>query len=381
MMEIYLDNGATSYPKPKGMGQFMLDYIENIGASIGRGAYKKALDSEGTVYETREMLSEMFNFPKAENVIFTKNITESINIFVLGYLKVGDHVVVSSLEHNAVMRPIVKMGLDYDAIPCDDLGKTDLGKATSVIRPNTKAIIVSHASNVCGVSLDLEALGRIAKEHGIPLVVDSAQSAGVLPIDMEKCNISFLGFTGHKSLLGPQGIGGFVVAQSMVESLEGLLVGGTGSKSDSLIHPQIMPDKYEAGTPNVVGIYGLNYSLKYIQSRGIKSIHDHELMLTNRLIEGISPLKGIRVIADIEDITKTGVVSIDFLKKDNGLISYELSKTYGISNRSGLHCSPCAHRALGTYPQGTVRLSVGVFNTIEEIDYTIKAVSEIGKAL
>jgi len=378
MRYVYMDNGATSFPKAPGVAESMADYILNVGTNVNRGAYSSSFKAENIVYETRELLCELFRFNKPENVIFTKNITESMNVLIKGLLKEKDHVIVSSMEHNAVMRPLNSLNkVEYTKVLCSKTGVLSIEDVENSIKPNTKAIIMTHASNVCGTILDLEKVGQLCKKHNLFFIIDSAQTAGSIDIDINKLNADAIGFTGHKSLLGPQGIGGFIVNDGINNEMTTLIEGGTGSLSDKEIQPDYMPDKYESGTLNIPGIYGLNASLKYLLNQGIKDIRDNEINLINRFLEGLLNIKNIELIGKKTATDRTGIVSIDFIHNDNGLVAHELSKDYGIMTRSGLHCAPSAHKTLGTFPRGTVRFSLGHFTTIEEIDYAIECINKI----
>ncbi len=379
MKYIYLDNGATSYPKAPGVATSMSDYILNNGVNAGRGAYAMSYETENTIYETRELICQVFNFDKPENVIFTKNITESLNVLIKGLLKEGDHAIVSSMEHNAVMRPLNSYNgkVEYTKVQCSEQGVLDTDKISSSIKPNSKAIIMTHASNVSGTILDLEAVGRICKEHNLFFIIDSAQTAGFLNLDFKKLNADAIGFTGHKSLLGPQGIGGFIINDRLSKELGTLIEGGTGSLSDAEVQPEYMPDKFEAGTLNIPGIYGLNASLKYLLDFGIDKIWESEIYLLDKFLEPLLNMDGIKLIGLQTSIGRTGVLSLDFLNDDNGMVGHELSKEYGIMTRTGMHCAPSAHKTLRTFPEGTVRFSLNHFNTIEEINYTVDSISRI----
>lgn len=379
MKYVYLDNGATSYPKAPGVAKSMSDYILNVGTNIGRGAYDSSYEAENIVYETRELICELFNFDKPENVIFTKNVTESMNVLIKGLLRDGDHVLVSSMEHNAVMRPLNALGdkIEYTRVQCNKLGELKIEDVENSIKPNTRAVIMTHASNVCGTILDLEKVGEICKQNNKFFIIDGAQTAGFSDIDFQGLNADAIGFTGHKSLLGPQGIGGFVVNDRTAGEMNTLIEGGTGSLSDTERQPDYMPDKFEAGTLNIPGIYGLNASLKYLFSYGIKNIREKEVYLLDKFLEGLLNMKKIRLVGKTTSDDRTAVLSVDFIDDDNGLIAYELGKEYGIMTRSGLHCAPSAHKTLGTFPEGTVRFSLGHFTTLEEIEYTIDCVNDI----
>lgn len=379
MKYVYLDNGATSYPKAPGVAESMADYILNVGTNVNRGAYSSSYKAENIVFETRELLCQLFNFNKPENVIFTKNITESMNVLIKGLLKENDHVIVSSMEHNAVMRPLNSYigKIEYTKVQCSQSGELNIEDLEKSIKTYTKAVIMTHASNVCGTVLDLEKVGQVCKKYNLYFLIDSAQTAGFLDLDFQKLKADALGFTGHKSLLGPQGIGGFIINDRLNKEMTTLIEGGTGSLSDTEIQPDYMPDKFEAGTLNIPGIYGLHASLNYLLDRGVDNIRNKELDLVNRFLEGILNIDNIRVLGKKTRDMRTGIVSIDFLDKDNGLVAHELSKEYGIMTRSGLHCAPSAHKTLGTFPHGSVRFSLSHFNTREEIDYAIDCVNKI----
>jgi cysteine desulfurase family protein len=382
MRNVYLDNGATSYPKAPGVAESMAEYILNVGTNVNRGAYSSSFKAENTVYETRELLCELFRFNKPENVIFTKNITESMNVLLKGLLKENDHAVVSSMEHNAVMRPLNKLNkVEYTKVICNEKGELNIEDVKKAIKDNTKAIIMTHASNVCGTVLDLEKVGQVCKKHNLFFIIDSAQTAGFQDIDFQKFNADAIGFTGHKGLLGPQGIGGFIVNDRINNEMTTFIEGGTGSLSDTEIQPDYMPDKFEAGTLNIPGIYGLNASLKYLLKNGVKNIREKEIYLLSRFIDGILNIENIKLIGKTATLDRTGILSIDFINNDNGIVSHELSKEYGIMTRSGMHCAPSAHKTLGTFPKGTVRFSVSHFTTMEEIDYTIDCINKIATTI
>ena len=383
MEKIYLDNGATSFPKPKDVADSVYEYMTTIGANINRGGYQTAYDLEGTVFETREMLAELFNGGDCRNVVFTKNITESINVVLKGFLKPGDHILCSSMEHNAVMRPLVQLeknGVEFDRIPGTCAGELVLDRVESLIKPNTVAIVMSHASNLCGTINPLKEVGEICQAHGLRFIVDSAQTAGVVPIDMKEMHIDALCFTGHKSLLGPQGIGGFILTEEMVSLTDPILSGGTGSISHTEEIPDFMPDRFEPGTMNIPGIVGLHASLNWIKNKGLDAINEHELSLTRRFIDGLVPLEEagkLKIIGLKGTEGRTAVVSVQTIGVDCADAAFRLDFEYGIMTRVGLHCAPNAHKTLGTFPVGTVRFSFGAFNTDAEVDAVIKALTEI----
>lgn len=380
MKKIYFDNGATSFPKAPGVGEAMLNSINNVGGSVNRGVSSQSMQSEHIIYETREMLCDLFEFENPENVIFTKNVTESINLVLKSFLKSGDHVIVSSVEHNAVMRPLhilKEEGITVTKVPVSIEGQMDLSFLESQISQATKLIIMTHASNVTGTVLPLKEVGEMAQKHGIRFVVDGAQSAGHRPISMKKFKCDALCFTGHKGLLGPQGIGGLLIHSDFAKELTSYIEGGTGSKSNSEIQPSYMPDKFESGTPNIPGIYGLNAALHYLKETGVDTIHKRESDLVDYLIETINRAGIKSYVGPSIAEKRSNVVSIDFKDYDNAIISSELVHGHGVSNRCGMHCAPSAHESFGTFPQGTVRLSISHFNTKEEVDQVVKSIKAI----
>ena len=379
---IYLDNASTSFPKAPTVATAMSDYITNRGININRGSYALAYDVEDTIYTTRQRLHTLFNGHDPSHVIFTQNVTMSLNMVIKGLLKAGDHVLVSSMEHNAVMRPLTQLldkGITFDIIPCDKMGSIQLESMDSLIRPNTVAMIINHASNVCGTIQPLESIGSICKDHNLQFIVDAAQTAGVIPIDVKAYHIDALCFTGHKGLLGPQGIGGIILTKEMAQTLIPLIAGGTGSFSHLETMPTHMPDAFEAGTLNLPGIIGLNEGLSYIESQRMENIHNHELALTQAFLEGLQSIDVVNIVAkqDIQD--RTAVVSITIDSMDPASIAYELESTYHIMTRVGLHCAPRAHQTLGTYPEGTVRFSFGYANTHEDVVSALSALHRILK--
>lgn len=376
----YFDNAATSFPKPLSVARSVSNYIMNIGCNVNRGAYGNAYEAEETVLETRELIAELFHYDKYKNVVFTRNITESLNVLIKGLLKKGDHVIVSSMEHNAVMRPLTTMvgkGVELTRVPCSIEGELILDKLSECIKENTKAVIMTQASNVCGTIMPLKEVGEFCYKNNLIFIIDSAQSAGFIDIDINKLHADAIAFTGHKGLLGPQGIGGFIISDKLIPLVCPLIEGGTGSLSEKEFQPEYMPDKYEAGTMNVPGIFGLNASLKYIKNLGLNAICEKEMELTQKFIEEVKNMKSVRITGS-EDIAKrTAVVSLDFTSKDNSEASFILSNEFNIYTRCGLHCAPSAHKTIGTFPQGTVRFSFGHMNTLKEIDYAVNAINSI----
>lgn len=378
--KIYFDNGSTSWPKAPGVQEAVSELLKNGAFNINRGNYAGAYEVESVVLETRDQLVQLFHGTDSRNVIFTPGITYSLNYFIKGFLKNGDHVLVSGLEHNAVMRPLEQMklaGVDYDIVPVDEEGNLDPEDLRERIRINTKAVIMTHASNVCGTVVPIREIGSICKEYGLFFAVDTAQSAGTLPVDMQECQIDFLAFTAHKGLLGPQGIGGFLISERLDKKMEPYIAGGTGSQSDSLLMPDYLPDKYESGTMNLPGIIGLHASLDYIRDQGLKAIHDKKMELTEYLLNEVKRIPQVRIVGrkDVQD--RVAVVSLDFLTIDNAVAAFELEQECGVMTRVGLHCAPAAHQSLHTFPQGTVRFAFSASNTFSEIDRCVEGILKI----
>jgi cysteine desulfurase family protein len=380
MRTVYLDNAATSFPKAPGVGEAMADYLKNNGANINRGTYSRAGSAAMTVLETREQLKELFHFPGDETeVLFTPGHTCGLNQILCGFLKPGDHVLVGSMEHNAVMRPLAVLrerGVAFSRIPADRAGRSRAEDILPLLQKNTKLVLVNHASNVSGTVFPLEELAEICDREGLPLAVDAAQTAGHREVDFAKLHLAALSVPGHKGLLGPQGIGALLLDKSFASALQPLITGGTGSASDSEVQPPYMPDRFESGTINLPGIFGLHAALSFILSRGVDSLEKHDRILTERFLAGVASLP-LRVAGPGNSREQLGVVSLDFPERDNGEIAYRLEQDYGIMTRVGLHCAPNAHKTLGTFPQGTVRFSFGYATTEEEIDYAVNAVREL----
>ena len=384
MNRIYLDQASTSFPKAPGVAQAMMDYLTMNGVNVNRGCYSSAYSAEEVIYETRQLLAELFHFSKCKNVIFTPNVTTSLNFILKGFLKPGDHILVSAMEHNAVMRPVVQLassGISFDRIPCRTDGSMILEKVEELIRPETKAIVTLHASNVCGTRMPLDALGEICQRHQLYFVVDSAQTAGIVPINMDKMQIDALAFTGHKGLRGPQGTGGFLVSQELAEQMEPLISGGTGSVSHTEEIPDFMPDRFESGTPNLPGIYGLHEALLYLKTHSLQAINEKELSLTGYFLEQLQALddtgRHIRIIGKKDLTDRNAVVSIQTPEIDMSQVAWQLDNEYGVMTRVGLHCAPNAHKTLGTYPAGTIRFSFGPENTKNELDFAIQGLKKI----
>ena len=362
-----------------------MDYLTMNGSNVNRGCYSSAYSAEEIIYETRQLLAELFHFSRCKNVIFTPNVTTSLNFILKGLLKPGDHILVSAMEHNAVMRPVVQLaacGISFDRIPCRRDGSMILEQVESLIRPETKAIVTLHASNVCGTRMPLTDLGEICQRHHLYFIVDSAQTAGIVPIDMMASHIDALAFTGHKGLRGPQGTGGFLVTEELAQQIEPLISGGTGSVSHTEEIPDFLPDRFEPGTPNLPGIFGLHEALLFLKSQNcMQTSYEKEEALTSYFLQQLFALddteKHIRIIGKKDLTDRNAVVSIQTPEIDMAQVAWELDSEYGIMTRVGLHCAPNAHKTLGTYPAGTIRFSFGPENTREELNAAIYGLKKI----
>ena len=375
MDEINLNYAATSNKKPKKMIDTMSGYLSaNNFKSAGRGSDADFIELEGRI-----ALGKLFKAKKTENIIFTQNATIALNMIINGALKPGAHVLSTSLEHNAVSRPLELLAkkdmIEVTYLPCERGEAFDAEIIKSHIRPNTKLMVMTHASNVTGAILPYESCAKIARENNILFALDAAQTAGLIDIDFDSSDIDALVFTGHKTLMGPTGTGGAILKPGAAKGLEALISGGTGSNSHSLEHPDFMPDKFQAGTPNTLGILGLSASVSYITDIGINNIWEHEIKLTNIFTESIGQ-EGIIIYGPDERVP---IVSFNMEGVDNGVLEAVLQSKFGISTRSGLHCSPLAHKSIGTYPEGALRVSFGYFNTEDEVKYAAEAVNKILK--
>ncbi len=376
---IYLDNAATSFPKAPLVSERMKYYLDSVGVSINRGVYAAAQEAGLEALTLREQLAAFFHHPDPTHVILTPGNTAGLNFVIKGCLHPGDHVLVSSMEHNAVMRPLVQLGIDFDRVPCDGDGFLQEDQVEALIRPNTRLFILNHASNVCGTVQNAEAVGKLCKLHGIPLVLDAAQTAGHVPVDFEAFGLSALSVPAHKGLLGPQGIGALLVTPDFAQGLDPLIAGGTGSLSDSEDLPPYMPDRFESGTPNLPGIYGWSAAMDYVNQIGLHNLRSHEEALTLRMLDGLKGLPNLRLVGTGDMARRVGVIAVDFLKEDNAQIADRLEQEFGILTRCGMHCAPSAHKTLNTFPQGVVRFSVGYGTTEEEIDQALAAIAAIVK--
>jgi len=355
---IYLDNAATSKIKPTSVREAMINYYDNIGCSPGRGGYQQSLDAGRILLEARMSFCELFNFDKPENVIFTHNITYAINMILKGMLKEGDHVITTMMEHNAIIRPLNHMindlCIEVDFVKANEKGEVDLKDIENLVKEKTRLIITTHASNVTGTILPIKEIGDLAKKKNIVYMVDSAQTAGSIEIDLKELNIDILAFTGHKGLFGPTGTGGFIIKSPIEDQIDSFIQGGTGSISDKDIQPDFLPDKFECGTTNTIGIAGLKAGVDSILKIGINNIHEKKMKLTKRLIDGFLKNDRIQIKGVIDIKKRVSTVSIYIENYDLGMLSFELDDQYGIMTRSGLHCAPYAHKTIGTYPEGTL---------------------------
>lgn len=377
---IYLDNAATSFPKPDIVYDSILQAMKEYGANPGRSGHKLALKAGRALFNTRELLSKLFNIDDPMNIIFTSNCTDSLNLGLKGILNPGDHVITSSMEHNSVLRPLKTLeesGIEVTIIQCSKDGTINIEDIKKSIKSNTKLIVTTHASNLTGTIFPIDEIGYIAKEKGIIYMVDAAQSAGVYDIDVKAMNIDILAFPGHKSLLGPQGTGGIYIKDGL--DIKPLKEGGTGSQSNLLEQPDILPDRFESGTPNTPGIVGLGSGVKYILERGIHEIRAHEEELTKHFMDELKKIPNVKLYGPCDIKKQAPVVSLNIGEEDSSEISYILDQEFDIAVRPGLHCAPLAHKTIGTFEQGTVRFSIGLFNTHEDIERAIKAIKAISK--
>ena len=380
---IYFDNAATSWPKPPGVADAMVHFVNEVGANAGRSAHRQAVASSRIVYDAREAVADLFNAPDPLRVVFGLNVTESMNLALRGYLRPGDHVITSSMEHNAVMRPLRQLereGVELTVCPCSPEGFLDPAVIEPAIHSNTVMIVLNHSSNVIGSLLPIAEAGRIARAHDLLLAVDTAQTAGAYPMDMQADMIDLLGFTGHKSLCGPMGTGGLIVGDRVdVDRLRPLKRGGTGSRSEHEEQPDFLPDKCESGTANVVGLAGLVAGICFVKKTTVEAIRAHEVALTQRLISGLQSISGVTVYGSRDAELQTATVSFNVAGQLPSDVGLRLDEEFDIMCRVGLHCAPAAHKTIGTFPTGTVRFGLGYFNTAPEIDQAVAAVATIAR--
>ncbi|NPV93382.1 MAG: aminotransferase class V-fold PLP-dependent enzyme [Firmicutes bacterium] len=381
-MNIYLNNAATSFPKPESVYRSIDEFNRFMGGSPGRGSIQNSIEAGSVLFNAREALAEFFNIGDSSQIAFSLNVTEAINTALKGLLRPGDHVITSSMEHNSVARPLHGMsgaGVEWTRVRCAPDGSLDPNDFKKEIRGNTRLICILHASNVTGTIMPIDEVSEIARDSGVLFMVDAAQTAGVLPLDVEQQGIDLLAFTGHKSMLGPQGTGGLYIRPGI--EVGSLKEGGTGSSSENLEHPDFMPDHLESGTPNTPGIAGLLAGVEFIKSTGLDRIRSHEMRLTDLLVEGLREIPGVKLYGPGSGAKQTAVVSFNIEGMACSKVGQYLENLYHVVNRSGLHCSPLAHQNIGTLQIGTCRLSPGWFNTEEEIVQTIRAVYRIARNL
>ena len=377
---IYLDNAATSWPKPAAMLQAMNDFNANIGANPGRSGHRLSTDAARVIYDAREGLATLLGIDDPQQLIFSRNATEGLNTILQGLLRPGDHVLTTSMEHNSVMRPLralVEQGVELSVLPCDNAGDLCLDTLAAAIRKNTRLIVMTHASNVTGTILPVAQVSELAHDRGLLLCVDAAQTAGCVPLDVLRDQIDLLAFSGHKSLLGPQGTGGFYIRKGLEEQIRPLAYGGTGSRSEFEEHPTFMPDRFEAGTPNTIGIAGLGAGAAYVATMGVSVIRAKEITLTRILMAGLKAIRGVKVYGPPDPARKTAVVSFNVGGISPSDLAFQLDERFNIMARSGLHCAPSAHRTIGTFPEGTVRFSLSPHTTREEVTTAIEAVKTL----
>ncbi|MBN1427002.1 MAG: aminotransferase class V-fold PLP-dependent enzyme [Anaerolineae bacterium] len=378
---IYLDNAATSWPKPPEVAAAMTRFLAEVGANPGRSAHRLSIEAARVVYSAREAIADLFNAPDPLRVVFGYNVTEALNLALRGLLRPGDHVITSSIEHNSVMRPLralERQGVALTVVPCSPEGLLDPLDVQAAIRANTALIVLNHASNVMGTLLPVAEVGQIARERGLLLLVDAAQTGGAYPIDVQANCIDLLAFTGHKALLGPTGTGGLVIGERVVaEQIEPIKRGGTGSRSELEEQPDFLPDRFESGTPNTVGLAGLEAGVRWVQERGVEAIREHERSLTQFLIDGLWTIPGVTVYGSRDAAGQSATVSFNIEKLLSSDVGLRLDEEHDILCRVGLHCAPAAHRTMGTFPDGTVRFGLSVFNTQADIEKSLVAVRDL----
>ncbi|MGI6097084.1 MAG: aminotransferase class V-fold PLP-dependent enzyme [Dethiobacteria bacterium] len=382
MKKLYADNAATSLPKPPQVIEATCNFLKEIGCNPGRGGYRLGLEASRMVFRARELLASFFNVDRAERVVFTSNVTHSLNILLKGLLEPGDHVVTSSMEHNAVTRPLARLGKEWKIrvtkVPCAKDGTLDPDDLRKALQRETKLVVLTHASNVTGTILPVAEIGELCASRGIYFAIDAAQTAGIIPLDFKALQLDFLAFTGHKGLLGPPGTGGLCLSERGGRALKSLMEGGTGSQSHLAQQPEELPDKLECGTLNTAGIAGLAAGVQFINEKGGPAYFQaQEGRLLSAFLDGLREIKGITTYGPGEQQKQVATVSINIEGWDAGELSYILDQEYGIMTRSGLHCAPDAHKTIGTFPKGTLRFSFGAFNTMKDIEAILEALRQL----
>ncbi|WP_138754017.1 aminotransferase class V-fold PLP-dependent enzyme [Paenibacillus sinopodophylli] len=378
---IYLDHAATSWPKPPAVTEAIVQAMLNDAANPGRGSHAMAVRASRILFETRKQLAKLFNIKNPNDIAFTSNTTMALNMAIKGWVKPGDHVIATSVEHNSVRRPLYYLeqtsGVEVTYLQSDERGYLNIDDVANAIRPQTTLIVVNHSSNLLGTIMPVAQIGELTQKHGIKLLVDAAQSAGIIPVDVKAMGIDMLAFPGHKGLLGPQGTGGLYIDPEL--ELVPLLHGGTGSQSEALEQPMVRPDRYEAGTQNTPGLAGLKAGVQYVLNETVQKIHTKEWLLTQRLMEGLKLINGVKLLGPELGQERTGIVAFNLSGVDPSELSFILDQHYRIAVRAGFHCSPLAHASAGTTETGAIRASVGVFTTNEEVDALSAAIKEIAQ--
>ena len=372
---IYMDNAATAFPKADGVAEACARYLTQAGVNVARGGYALAYEVGDIVLKAREKIADMTGVKDPRRVIFTAGATMSLNMLIKGLLRAGDKVLVSSLEHNAVMRPLRQIGSDFYRVKSSDTGVFDFGDFREKL-PGTKAVVLTHASNVCGTIQPVEAAAAECRKTGAFVLIDAAQTAGIEKIDFDACGFDGLAFSAHKGLMGAPGLGGLLLSERLAEILDPLIAGGTGSISDTENVPSFLPDKFEPGTPNLSGIYALNVALDFVKAHDIKSKIEAD---TAFLLDGLKAFKKLRPVGLPAGEGRTGVISADFIGKDNADAAFFLESEFGVMTRCGMHCAPNAHKTLGTFPQGTVRFSPGFFTSKQDLETVLYSIGEFLK--
>lgn len=376
---VYLDHAATSWPKPPEVFEAMRIAMEEAAANPGRGSHRMAVKASRVLYETRRTLADLFGVKNPNDIALTSNTTEALNLAIKGYLREGDHVIATMIEHNSVRRPLEYLkrtrGVQVDYIPVNEEGQLDVQLIEGAFRSNTRLVVCSHSSNLLGSIVPLVEIGELVKRKGAVLLVDAAQSAGMLDIHVESMHVGMLAFPGHKGLLGPQGTGGLYISPDI--DLEPLLHGGTGSQSEAIEQPTVRPDRYEAGTPNTIGYAGLQAGVKKVLEWTPQHIYQHEWELTQYMIEGLQEVGGLRILGPALGQARTGIVAFVSERYSASELAFRLDREYGIAVRAGYHCTPLAHMASGTEQTGAVRASVGISTSRDEVELMLKAIAEI----
>lgn len=381
MPEIYADHAATTFPRPPEIVEAISAFLLEIGCNPGRGGYSRALDAARLVFEARLSLAGLFNVPRAEQIIFTPSVTYALNLLLKGILQPGDHVLISSMEHNAVVRPLTRLnrerGVAVEILSCNQDGTLDPSQVKKALRRDTRLVVLTHASNVTGTLLPVIEVGELLAGRDIFYAIDAAQTAGSEQLDFQELRCDYLAFTGHKGLLGPPGIGGLCLSERAAEQTLPLIEGGTGSRSEEEEQPPFLPDKFESGTQNVPGIAGLAAGVRLLNAAGPQEIGRQKRNLTAEFLEGLATLPGVTVHGTRRPEKMTATVSLHIDGFDSGDLSFMLEQCFGIMTRSGLHCAPLAHRTIGTFPKGTLRFSFGFGNTLADVHHILAALREI----